>query len=377
MNKRLGVIGGGQLAWMMGTSAKHLGVDLIIQTSHPDDPAVSVATEVIYGAVDDVGATKKLANVVDLITFENEFVDLNGLSLLENQGTCFLPNLSCLSPLLDKYHQRSYFSQLGLPVPRFKAINALMDLDSDFGLPVVVKVRRHGYDGQGTLVIKNAQELEATYHRLKNTPLLLEEFIPFSRELAVIAARGVTGEIAVYPVVETQQENQVCHRVFAPATISPQVALQVEAITHTLLEKLNYVGVFGIEFFLTSDDKLLVNEIAPRTHNSGHYTIDASVTSQFEMHLRAVTGLPLGNPALKCHGAVMVNLLGYESRQDDYAQQREQIAQLPNTYLHWYGKSESRPGRKLGHVTVLIPNSGDDYQAITNQVEAIWYPSGS
>jgi len=377
MNKRLGVIGGGQLAWMMGAAAKHLGVDLIIQTPHKDDPAVSVATEVIYGAVDDVAATKHLANVADVITFENEFVDLNGLTLLEKQGVSFRPNLSSLLPLLDKYNQRCYFAQLGLPVPRFKAVNSLIDLDSDLGFPVVVKVRRHGYDGQGTLVIKNSQELEATYQRLENTPFLLEEFIPFNQELALIAARGVTGEIILYPVVETQQENQVCRRVFAPATISSQVALQAEVIAHTLLEKLDYVGVFGIEFFLTSEDKLLINEIAPRTHNSGHYTLDASVTSQFEMQLRAVTGLPLGNPALKCQRAVMVNLLGYESRQDDYAQQREQIAQLPNTYLHWYGKSESRPGRKLGHVTVLIQDTRDDYQAIANQVEAIWYPSGS
>lgn len=375
MNKKVGVIGGGQLASMMGLEAEALGIDLIVQTPHQDDPAVTIATEVIYGAIDDVNATKSLANSTEVITFENEFVNIDGLIFLSKEGTCFRPSLSSLSPLLDKYDQRCYFASQGLPVPKFKKIDCFLDLDSGFGYPVVLKARRHGYDGQGTFIIKNQQQLYETYKSLENTPLLLEEFVPFTQELAVIAARGTTGEIAVYPVVETQQEHQVCRRVFAPAAIPLSVTLQVKTITRTLLEKLQFIGVLGIELFLTSENKVLINEIAPRTHNSGHYTLDACVTSQFEMQLRAVTGLPLGDPSLKFKGAVMVNLLGYENRHHDYNEKRQLLSKLPDTYVHWYGKSEARPGRKLGHVTVVIQNDAQDPQAIAEKIEDIWYPS--
>ena len=207
---------------------------------------------------------------------------------------------------------------------------------------------------------------------------MLEEFIPFERELAVIAARSSAGEIALYPVVETQQEEQVCRRVLVPAGIDPAITGQIEAIAHTLLNSLQAVGVFGIELFLTPAGKVLVNEIAPRTHNSGHFTLDASYTSQFEQHLRAVCDLPLGNPALKCDAAVMVNLLGYEYSHHDYLAKRQQLAQLPNSHVHWYAKSESRPGRKLGHVTVLLDGANkSEAQAMAQTLESIWYGSRS
>jgi 5-(carboxyamino)imidazole ribonucleotide synthase len=184
----------------------------------------------------------------------------------------------------------------------------------------------------------------------------------------------VNGEVVIYPVVETQQEQQVCRRVIAPADISPQVAAQIAHIACTLLNHLEVVGVFGIELFLTEDDKVLVNEIAPRTHNSGHFSLDACETSQFEQHLRAVCGLPLGNTDLNCPGAVMVNLLGYENSQSDYLQKRQQIEQIPQAHLHWYGKTESRPGRKLGHVTVILDQHQREYAIATAQkIESIWY----
>ncbi|NEP46810.1 MAG: ATP-grasp domain-containing protein, partial [Okeania sp. SIO2H7] len=188
-----------------------------------------------------------------------------------------------------------------------------------------------------------------------------------------------SGEIAVFPVVETQQENEVCRRVIAPADITPEVAAEVEAIARTLLTGLNNViGIFGIELFLTADDKLLVNEIAPRTHNSGHFTLDACETSQFEQHLRAVCGLPLGSTALKSSGAVMVNLLGYEFAEDDYLAQRQQIAKIKNADLWWYGKTEARPGRKLGHVTVLLDGEDasllkEEAGAIAQTIETLWH----
>ena len=246
--------------------------------------------------------------------------------------------------------------------------------------PVVLKARRHGYDGQGTFIVKDLntlqQKLEASSTKQPGEqPLfLLEEFIPFERELAVIAARSSAGEIVTYPIVETQQQDQVCRRVLVPADISPDVVAEIEAIAHTLLHSLQAVGIFGIELFLTPEGKVLVNEIAPRTHNSGHFSLDACEVSQFEQHLRAVCGLPLGNPALSCDGAVMVNLLGYEHSENDYLAQRQQIEQIPRSHVHWYGKTTSRPGRKLGHVTVLLEaENRDEREAIAQTVESIWY----
>ena len=376
--KRVGVVGGGQLAAMMGDAASALGIELVVQTPDATDPAVSVAAGTILAAIDDVLATAQLANECDVITFENEFVDLDGLRSLEQQGVLFQPSLSSLDPLLDKYAQRCYLQGLGLPTPRFWAWDCSQDLHLDF--PFVVKVRRHGYDGQGTFIVKDRESFESIRADLRGQSLLVEEFVPFDRELAAIAARSTTGEIAIYPIVETQQQNQVCRLVIAPAQISLDVKSEAEAIVRTLLNSLEAVGVFGIELFLTSDNKLLVNEIAPRTHNSGHFTIDACETSQFEQHLRAVCQLPLGDCDLKCAGAVMVNLLGYESAESDYLEKRKQLAQIDGAFVHWYDKKVSRPGRKLGHVTVLLSEEAVDRgrvqaEAIAQTVESIWNPN--
>ena len=381
--KRVGVIGGGQLAWMMADGAKKLGIELVVQTPNKSDPAVAIATETIIAAIDDAEATKALAEDCEIVTFENEFVNLTALSTLVEQGACFRPGLDVLSHILDKYEQRCYLQQIGLPVPKFVALEG-----SDVGahsyaplqkFPVVLKARRHGYDGQGTFIIKDAETLQeklsASQHPEKQSQYLLEEFIPFDRELAVIAARSVTGEIAIYPIVETQQQEQVCRRVFAPADLSAELVRDIEAIARTFLESLQAVGIFGIELFLTSEGKVLVNEIAPRTHNSGHFTLDACEVSQFEQHLRAICGFPLGNPTLHSAGALMVNLLGYEtSSRRDYLAQRQQIAQIHQAYLRWYGKTASRPGRKLGHVTVLLDDRNRHAaEAIAQQIESIWY----
>ncbi|KAM3097730.1 5-(carboxyamino)imidazole ribonucleotide synthase [Phormidesmis sp. 146-35] len=368
--RTVGVIGGGQLAWMMADAAKKLGVALIIQTPEETDPAVSIAAQTILAPIENAAATAQLAQQCEVITFENEFVDLAALSQL--QQACFRPSLESLKPLLDKYDQRCYLRDRHLPTPQF----------SDFSnaniskFPIVLKTRRHGYDGQGTFILRNFDELEATLKKLGDQPLLIEEFVPFERELAVMAARSLTGELVVYPVVETQQENQVCRRVIAPADLPASTVQEVEAIARTLLDGLQVVGIFGIELFLTSEGKVLVNEIAPRTHNSGHYTIDACAPSQFEQQLRAVCGLPLETPKMKGAGALMVNLLGYENSHSDYLPKRQQLAQIPNAFIHWYGKTESRPGRKLGHVTVLLNTSQDlrgDAIALSKTIESIWY----
>jgi 5-(carboxyamino)imidazole ribonucleotide synthase len=371
---------------MMAGAADKLGIALVVQTPHAGDPAVKIAAEVLLAPIDDAQATAQLATRCQVITFENEFINLEALRSLAQQGVCFRPSLEALSPLLDKYQQRCYLQEIGLPVPRFLALEANPSpsqvLDSPFGFPAVLKSRRHGYDGQGTFIVRDRQSLESIWHRWQHPSFLLEELIPFERELAVIAARSVTGEVAIYPVVETQQQDQVCRWVLAPAHIPAAMTSEIERMARHLLEQLKFVGVLGIELFLTPEGRLLVNEIAPRTHNSGHYTLDACETSQFEMHLRAVAGLPWRSPALKAAGAVMVNLLGYEHSYHDYGEKRAAIAALPHAHVHWYGKTESRPGRKLGHVTVLserdslVLTPADREQKLlqtARTIESLWY----
>jgi 5-(carboxyamino)imidazole ribonucleotide synthase len=374
------VIGGGQLAWMLASAAQHLQLSLIVQTPGADDPAVPLAESAIFAPIDDVAATARLAQQCQVVTFENEFVDLVGLTQLQAQGVCFRPSLATLLPLLDKYEQRSYLKSLGLPVPPFAPLTP--EAVSQFKFPLVVKARRHGYDGQGTFVIYDPNELTRFWQsgtpEQVATQFMVEEFVPFERELAVMAARGVTGEVVCHPLVETQQENQVCRRVWVVEDLSESITQQCKAIAERLLTQLEVVGLWGIELFLTPTGQILVNEIAPRTHNSGHLSIEACETSQFEQHLRAICGLPLGRTTLKSAGAVMVNLLGYETATGDYLEQRQQLAALPQAQVYWYGKKQARPGRKLGHVTLLLdsPERGAAIAAAV-QVEKIWYQNSN
>jgi 5-(carboxyamino)imidazole ribonucleotide synthase len=373
VGKGVGVIGGGQLAWMMGAEALALGIDLIVQAKSVDEPAVSRAKQFVIGDVDDATATNEMAQMCNVITFENEFIDLDALYQLEHWGVLFRPHLTTLAPLLDKYDQRNYLQSIGVPVPKFDIAPTSEQIESDYGFPVVLKARRHGYDGQGTFIIKDIEGLQQLAKTVPIKELLVEEFIPFERELGIIAARNESGEIAIYPVAETFQRKQVCRWTITPADVSEQVAESVKAIAHKILANLEVVGVFGIEFFLTADNRVLVNEIAPRTHNSGHYTLDGCETSQFAMQLQAVTGLPLGSTALKSAGVIMVNLLGFEESHTDYQAKRDRILQIPNSFLHWYGKS-SRSGRKLGHVNVLLDAEQLSHaKSVINLIESIWY----
>jgi 5-(carboxyamino)imidazole ribonucleotide synthase len=372
---KIGVIGGGQLAWMMAIAAKQLGIELTVQAASAQETVALATDRLVIGGIDDFLATSKLAAVSEVITFENEFVNLDQLSELESTGIKFLPKLETLEILVDKYYQRQLLKQHHIPIPNFLVVNDVQDLMEAAGIlgyPSVLKIRRHGYDGKGTCVVKSEAELIEAWSGMDKTPALLEAYVKFATELAVIVARSESGEYAIYPVVETQQVEQVCRRTIAPARITPEAAAKVEAIAKTIVDSLDAVGVFGIELFLTDDGEVSVNEIAPRTHNSGHYTIEACETSQFAQLLRAVSGMPLGKTHMTSKIAIMVNLLGYETATSDYTEQRQRITQLPNTYTHWYGKLTSKPGRKLGHVTVLA----DDYaqgEAIADQIEQIWY----
>jgi 5-(carboxyamino)imidazole ribonucleotide synthase len=387
---QIGIIGGGQLAWMMREAAQKLGLEVVVQTPHSTDPALSnglqsnfPALKQILAPIDDVAATARLAQQCQVITFENEFVDLNALKRLEAQGVRFRPGLSVLAALLDKYEQRHFLKSLDISVPAFAAITPQTDLETlGFSFPLVIKSRRHGYDGQGTFIVRNEVALAEFWQGFANEPtdidhrFMAEAFVPFERELAIMAARSVTGEIALYPVVETEQKQQVCRWAIAPVTLPATTQAQIQSMATQLLESLDAVGIFGIELFLTPEGQVLVNEIAPRTHNSGHLTIEACKTSQFEQHLRAICGLPLGNPSLQCPSAVMVNLLGFETAHADYLVQRQRLSALPNATVHWYGKTEAKLGRKLGHVTVLLDTPERERAiAMAHQIESLWYPN--
>ncbi len=381
--QKIGVIGGGQLAWMMAIAAKKLGLELTVQAGSPDESAVDIADRVVYGKVNDAEATAQLAKYCQVITFENEFVDLVALQELEDfihqeevdRPLLFLPKLETLAISVDKLKQRQHFRDRQIPTPEFYGIDTEIELlaaADRLGYPLVLKARRHGYDGKGTWVIADEMELRSAWETMQRLPAIAEAFIPFACELAVIVARSQSGQIAIYPVVETLQTNQVCRHTIAPARINAAINTQVRNIAEQIVTSLDVIGVFGIEFFLTDEGDISVNEIAPRTHNSGHYTIEGCQTSQFEQLLRVVSGKPLGDVSMVAPVAIMVNLLGFEQNVSDYLEKRQAIADFPNTHIHWYNKTTASVGRKLGHVTILA-ETYDIAIDLRDRIETIWY----
>ncbi|PLS68672.1 MAG: 5-(carboxyamino)imidazole ribonucleotide synthase [Cyanobacteria bacterium M5B4] len=359
----VGVIGGGQLASMTAQAARSLGITVSILPDSSNDPGIQFASYVAQDIED-------LVTRSDVITFENEFLDLSLLKTWERKGAKFLPNLNSLTCLLDKYEQRSFLLRHNLPTPEFSLIESYLSISQPV-FPVVMKICRQGYDGKGTQFIYDMEQLTSSWQQLGKPPAIVESLIEFEQELAIMIARSVTGDISLFPVVETQQINQVCRCVIAPARISEQTKTTIETIVQEIVQKLNYIGILGVEFFLTKNDEVLVNEMAPRPHNSGHYTIEGCLTSQFDQLLRSILGLPLAPTTMTSPVAIMVNLLGLQITDSEYNDRLIQLKQLPQTYLHWYNKTP-RPGRKLGHVTILTDNYNQGLD-IATIVEKIWY----
>jgi 5-(carboxyamino)imidazole ribonucleotide synthase len=320
-------------------------------------PAGRIAAREVVGAWDDHAKLTELARGALVVTLENEFVDAPSLDWLAGQSVAVYPTGRTLATVQDKLTQKQFMRAAGIPVPRFAEVTELGDVERagrEWGWPLLLKARRNGYDGYGNVTLRGPEEIAAGCERLgwPTRTLLVEAWVPFTCELAVMVARGRTGECAVYPVVETVQRDHICHIVRAPAPIPAEVAARAARIARSAVEAIDGVGVFGVELFETEDGEILYNEIAPRPHNSGHYTIEGCVTSQFENHLRAVLGLPLGSVALTAPAAVMVNALG----SGDGPARAEGLAEalaIPGARIHIYGKVASRPGRKMGHVTAL------------------------
>ena len=355
---RLGIIGGGQLARMTTIAAQQLGCDVVVLENNRFSPAATFASHSIIGDWNTLEALLTLASQVDIITLENEFVDASLLAAMEEAGHTVWPSSATLALVQDKFTQKKTLQSAGLPIPQIRETNSREDLIeaiAELGLPVVLKARRNAYDGKGNATIRALDEVDPTWEQLggnKGNPLYVEEFCGFSAELATIITRGRDGENVIYPVVETIQKNHVCHLVRAPAAVSAEISEMASDIARRAVDAVGAVGSFGVEMFLTHGGEILVNELAPRVHNSGHYTIEACACSQFENHVRAVLGLPLGSPRMVVPAAVMANLLG-ATLAPGRAEGLHQALAVPGAHLHLYGKATCGEGRKMGHVTAL------------------------
>ena len=354
----LGIIGGGQLAKMTAQAAAQFGCEVVILERQADFPAGSLATRTLIGDWDEPDSLLELAALVDVITLENEFVDAAALAVLEQQGHTLWPSSTTMRLIQDKLLQKQTLAEAGLPVPRMRAMERIADVAAtaaEWGFPFLLKARRNAYDGKGNATLRSVTDIEAAWDKLgghRGNPLFAEQFCPFTRELAVIVTRGVSGEVTTYPVVETVQHNHVCQIVRAPAPVAPEIAERAAELARRAVAAVEAVGSFGVEMFLLGDGQILVNELAPRVHNSGHYTIEACACSQFENHVRAVLGWPLGSPALRAPAAVMVNLLA-NGDGPGTPQGLAEALRVDGAHVHIYGKARSSPGRKMGHVTAL------------------------
>ncbi len=349
----VGILGGGQLGRMLALAAAPLGLRCHVFAPESDSPAFDVSAARTVAAYDDSAALERFAAAVDVVTLEFENVPVEAVGSLERLVPV-RPGARALAVAQDRLAEKSLAQRLGAGTAPFASVATRADLDAALariGTPAVLKTTRFGYDGKGQARIVTPADADAAFAAMAGRDAILEGFIAFRREVSVVAARGLDGAFAPFAVTENEHRHHILHRSVAPAGIAPATAARAIAIARAIAEDLAYVGVLGVEFFVNgegADETLLVNEIAPRVHNSGHWTMDGAVTSQFEQHIRAVAGWPLGPPDLMARGAEMLNLIG-----DDADGWLELIAD-PTARLHLYGKAQSRPGRKTGHVNRLL-----------------------
>jgi 5-(carboxyamino)imidazole ribonucleotide synthase len=346
--KTIGIIGGGQLGRMLAMAASRLNFRTIILEPQPDCPAAQLANSQIIAAYDDRAALAQLAKTCDVVTYEFENVPVEAARFLEKLVPVYPPP-QALEVAQDRLTEKQYLNACGIRTADFRAIDSQGDLDkalAEFGGQGVLKTRRLGYDGKGQMVFRTGDPCDGAYARLGGVPLILESFVAFTREISVIAARGLDGSMDCYDPAENVHRNGILHTSTLPADIGSAVGDRARDAALRLLTALDYVGVLGIEFFVTADETLIANEIAPRVHNSGHWTEAACVISQFEQHIRAVGNLPLGDTG-RHSDCVMQNLIG------DDIDTVDTLAREADVLIHLYGKAEARPGRKMGHFTRL------------------------
>ncbi|MCE2566061.1 5-(carboxyamino)imidazole ribonucleotide synthase [Komagataeibacter sp. FNDCF1] len=350
----LGIVGGGQLGRMSAVAAARLGYRAHILTTEADGPAAQVAHAITVSQYDDHDALRRFADAVDVITFEFENISADGLDLLSSIRPVH-PAGAILRISQDRIAEKTFMGENGIPVAPWHAVETRADLDraaDALGYPFILKTTRLGYDGKGQARIRSKADLDHAFDTLRPHPLVAEGMVRFACEVSVMVARNGQGEISTFDVTENRHRDGILDISLAPARIAPDIATQAQALARRIATALGLVGLLGVEMFVDHDGSLRVNEIAPRPHNSGHWTMNACPVDQFEMHVRAVTGLPLP-PAVRHGDAVMKNLIG----PDDMALW-PRIMATPGLLAHHYGKAEARPGRKMGHVNVLFPAGG-------------------
>lgn len=348
LGARVGVLGAGQLGRMLGLAGRNLGLELSFLDPTADSPARAVG-ELVVADYADGAALLRLAGS-DVVTFEFENVPVSAVKALEGRVKVF-PSSRALEVAQDRLNEKTCFRTLGIGTPPFEPVSSWSELEAAIGrvgLPAVLKTRRLGYDGKGQAVLRTMDDAKRAFEQLGSAPLILEGFVRFERELSIIAVRGAAGEVACYPLVENHHQGGILQKTLAPAPgVSGELQRAASQAIEKLLAHLDYVGVLALELFEV-DGSLLANEIAPRVHNTGHWTIEGARTSQFENHLRAILGLPLGSTDALSLSA-MLNVIGI-------APDPARVLAVPDAHLHWYGK-EPRPGRKVGHITVRAPDA--------------------
>ena len=353
---KLAILGGGQLGKMLLYETRKFDIQTLVLDPNPEAPSRLAANYFQQGDLMDFDTVYNFGKQADVVTFEIEAVNVDALEKLENEGISVYPSPQTLRKIQDKGVQKDFYTEKNIPTAPYKKYPRLDDLKlaltaNQNSFPFVWKSTQGGYDGKGVQVVRSQEDLE----KLIDTPCIAEQMIPFKNELAVIVVRSPKGEVKTYPVVEMEfhpEANQVEY-VICPGRIDDKVAQKAREVATQVSEAFEHVGLLAVEMFQTQDDEILVNEVAPRPHNSGHYSIEGSYTNQFEQHLRAILNLPLGETESKI-GAVMVNLVGAEGYTGDvYYEKIEDIMALKGVTPHIYGKRETRPFRKMGHVTIV------------------------
>ncbi|XP_021864656.1 phosphoribosylaminoimidazole carboxylase, chloroplastic [Spinacia oleracea] len=364
--KIMGVLGGGQLGRMLCQAASELAIKVAILDPSENCPASSLSHYHMVGSFDDSATVEEFAKRCGVLTVEIEHVDVATLDKLEKQGVDCQPKASTIRIIQDKYLQKLHFSRHGIPLPEFMEIDNYESAKRSgelFGYPLMIKSKRLAYDGRGNAVAKCEDDLSSAVTALGGYErgLYVEKWAPFVKELAVIVARGRDNSVLCYPVVETIHKENICHIVKAPAVVPWKVRKLATDVAHKAVSSLEGAGVFAVELFLTDSGEILLNEVAPRPHNSGHHTIESCYTSQYEQHLRAVVGLPLGDPSMKTSAAVMYNILGEDEGEPGFFIAHDIMRRalaLPGASVHWYNKLEMKRQRKMGHITIVGSSMG-------------------
>ena len=369
----VGIIGGGQLALMLVEAAKKRNLKVCIQTKSSNDPAALKADYVIEADPLKIKGNKYLIQNCEKIIFENEWVKIDKLSLLGSKDI-FIPSLHSISPLVDRISQKKLINKLNLPSPRWISLKDFKKLDSkdlnNWNFPLMAKSFKGGYDGKGNKKISNKEELNTFLMDVSSEEWLIEEWINYKNEFALVGSRDINGKIRIFPIVETFQSNNICDWVMCPADTNYEINSFALNIFASIANELNYVGVLGIEFFF-GENGLLINEIAPRTHNSAHFSIEACSSSQFDQYICTSMGIVPPNITLNCEGSVMVNLLGLKRKNCLPIEKRlKLISEINGAHLHWYGKPKEVVGRKMAHVTFLL-NEKYHYQRLNKSKEII------